>query len=230
MPSSPFKCLAPPSKSLAPPSQSLAPPSYMSGSSLSKSGSSLLYVGLLPLKVWLLLLISVVPSLICLVSSGAVCFGLDPTVVSVRRCRLTYGVGVLNRFVPDKHPKSKMVVKEGVQWCMDVFDKFVEADQPVTVGNTAVRSYAPAKPGQKSTIIHIYCSEKSDVRFITDPGVRRCGTLCLDLSDVQYHHGQKQRRREIQARMTFGDTEIKVTALDVATGKCVKSTIDFLSK
>ena len=29
---------------------------------------------------------------------GAVLFGLDPTIVNVRRSRLTYGVSVLNRF------------------------------------------------------------------------------------------------------------------------------------
>ncbi len=40
----------------------------------------------------------------------------------------------------------------------------------------------------------------------------------------------KDRRREIQTRMVFGDTEIKVSALDVATGKCVRATIDFLNK
>jgi hypothetical protein len=38
------------------------------------------------------------------------------------------------------------------------------------------------------------------------------------------------RRREIQTRMVFGDTEIKVSALDVTTGKCVRATIDFLNK
>lgn len=162
--------------------------------------------------------------------SGAVCFGLDPTIVSVRRSRMTYGVGVLNRFVPDKHPRSKMITKDGAQWCTDVFDKFVEVDQSVAVGETVVRSYAPAKAGQKSTIIHIYSSEKLNPQYITDPGVKRCGTLCLDLTDVQYRHSQKPRRREIQARMTFGDTEIKVTALDVATGKCVRAAIDFMNK
>ena len=30
---------------------------------------------------------------------GAVLFGVDPTVVSSRRSRLTYGVGVLNRYI-----------------------------------------------------------------------------------------------------------------------------------
>ncbi|GFT32301.1 heat shock 70 kDa protein 12A [Nephila pilipes] len=32
---------------------------------------------------------------------GAVQFGIDPTVVSSRRSRLTYGVGVLNRYVKE---------------------------------------------------------------------------------------------------------------------------------
>jgi hypothetical protein len=48
------------------------------------------------------------------------------------------------------------------------------------------------------------------------------------------HHSSstpnKDRRREIQTRMIFGDTEIKVSALDVTTGKCVRATIDFLNK
>ncbi|CAF4434094.1 unnamed protein product, partial [Adineta steineri] len=30
---------------------------------------------------------------------GAVLFGLDPTIVNVRRSRLTYGVSVLNRYI-----------------------------------------------------------------------------------------------------------------------------------
>ncbi|CAF4411720.1 unnamed protein product, partial [Adineta steineri] len=59
------------------------------------------------------------------------------------------------------------------------------------------------------------------------------GTLVLDM----FHDGfplnsstLKDRRREIQTRMVFGDTEIKVSALDVTTGKCVRATIDFLNK
>ena len=64
--------------------------------------------------------------------SGAVCFGLDPTVVSERRCRMTYGVGVLNKFVDGVHPPAKLVLKDGIRWCVDVLDKFVVADQPVS--------------------------------------------------------------------------------------------------
>jgi len=112
----------------------------------------------------------------------------------------------------------------------------------VAVGDVVVRSYAPARPGQRSTVIHIFCSDRSDIEYVTDPGVRRCGTLCLDLTDSLYNdpdaitanqHGggtPKTRRREIKTRMTFGDTEIRVDAVDVATGRSVRAGIDFLNK
>ena len=160
---------------------------------------------------------------------GAVLFGLDPTVVKVRQSRLTYGVGVLNRFIHGKHPKSKLVTKDGIEWCTDIFDKFVLVDQSVALGDTVLRSYTPANPGQKSSIINIYCSESKDCTFINDANVKKCGTLCMDLTDIQYQQNLP-RRREIQTRMIFGDTEMKVSALDVATGKCVRASIDFLNK
>lgn len=159
---------------------------------------------------------------------GAVLFGLDPTVVNVRRSRSTYGVGVLNRYIKGKHPKDRMVKKDGLEWCTDVFDKFVIMDQPVALGDTVLRSYTPAKSGQKSSVINIYSSENPDAMFVTEAGVRKCGTLCLDLTDMQYQQNLP-KRREIQTRMIFGDTEIKCTALDVATGKCVRAGIDFLN-
>ncbi|XP_055927818.1 uncharacterized protein LOC129959051 isoform X1 [Argiope bruennichi] len=156
---------------------------------------------------------------------GAVLFGLDPTTINIRRLRMTYGVGVLNRFIHGVHPREKLVIKDGIQWCADVFDKFVVNEQSVDIGDVVVRCYTPAKDGQSCSVIHIYCSEKDNVYFITDPGVKRCATLILDLSDSRFIQG-----REIQTQMMFGDTEIKVSALDVTTGKCVKAEIDFLNQ
>ena len=62
------------------------------------------------------------------------------------------------------------------------------------------------------------------------------GTLVLDMfydghtAALDPLTAAKNPRREIQTRMVFGDTEIKVSALDVTTGKCVRATIDFLNK
>ena len=88
------------------------------------------------------------------------------------------------------------------------------------------------------------------VDFVTEEGVAKCGTLRLDLDDHQWELESTPSRpvsqqissqeadaveneavrREIQARLTFGDTEIKLIALDVATGNYVRATLDFLNK
>uniref|UniRef100_A0AAY5LDH1 Heat shock protein 12A n=1 Tax=Esox lucius TaxID=8010 RepID=A0AAY5LDH1_ESOLU len=157
---------------------------------------------------------------------GAVLFGLDPGVIKVRRSPLTYGVGVLNRYVEGKHPPEKMLVKDGTRWCTDVFDTFIACDQSVALGETVKRSYTPAKPSQQVIVIHIYCSEKEVVSFISEPGVRKCGTLRLDVTGTE----STAARREIQTHMQFGDTEIRAMAVDVATARSVKASIDFLSQ
>src|SRR6218665_1109865 len=163
---------------------------------------------------------------------GAVCFGLDPTVITVRKSRMTYGVGVVNRFDPARHPDSKRIQKDGNDWCAGIFDTFVASGQPVTLGDKVIRRYAPANREQKTSIIHVYCSESSDVQYVTDPGVQRCATMRLDLVDAEVEIGVEPSttRREIEATMTFGDTEIRVSARDATTGCNVGSTIDFLQK
>ncbi|XP_061141486.1 heat shock 70 kDa protein 12A isoform X5 [Syngnathus typhle] len=156
---------------------------------------------------------------------GAVLFGLDPSIIKVRRSPLTYGVGVLNRFVEGKHPPEKLLVKDGTRWCTDVFDTFIAADQSVALGEMVKRSYTPAKPSQQIIVIHVYCAEKEKVAFISESGVKKCGSLRLDVSGTE----SAAPRREIQTLMQFGDTEIRAVAVDVSTGRTVKASIDFLS-
>ncbi|XP_077438310.1 heat shock 70 kDa protein 12A isoform X2 [Vanacampus margaritifer] len=156
---------------------------------------------------------------------GAVLFGLDPSIIKIRRSPLTYGVGVLNRFVEGKHPPEKLLVKDGTRWCTDVFDTFIATDQSVALGEMVKRSYTPAKPSQQVIVIHVYCAEKENVGFISESGVKKCGTLRLDVSGTE----SAAPRREIQTLMQFGDTEIRAMAVDVSTGRTVKASIDFLS-
>ncbi|XP_064095430.1 uncharacterized protein LOC135207538 isoform X2 [Macrobrachium nipponense] len=160
---------------------------------------------------------------------GAVQFGLDPGVVTVRRSRLTYGVGVLNRYQRGVHPPDKRVVAAGSEWCADVLDRFVAVDESVAVGDVVVRPYTPATPGQSTVILHLYATHRHDAKFVTEDGVQRVGTLHLELGTPQDDNELRSGRREITVHMKFGDTEVKASAIDHLTGQVVRANIDFLA-
>ena len=161
---------------------------------------------------------------------------------------MTYGVAVVNKFQRGRDPESKLVVRDGVEWCLDIFDVLVRAGDLVGINDPVVRSYAPVINGQRRSIFTVYASESPHVRFVTDPGVRKCGTLKLELdeavtgqtsatveggdqsaSPIAMSGLQSALPREIKAKMTFGDTEIKVMAVDVATGKSIRARFDFMT-
>uniref|UniRef100_A0A8C9C638 Heat shock 70 kDa protein 12B n=1 Tax=Phocoena sinus TaxID=42100 RepID=A0A8C9C638_PHOSS len=159
---------------------------------------------------------------------GAVLFGQAPGMVRVRRSPLTYSVDVLNLFVAGRHPPDKLLVRGGRRWCTDVFERFVAAEQSVALGEDVLRSYCPARPGQRCVLINLCCCAAQDAH----PGLRKCGELSLELAPAEggpRAAGAPPSRREIRTAMQFGDPEIKVTALDVSTNRSVRAAIDFLS-
>ena len=61
------------------------------------------------------------------------------------------------------------------------------------------------------------------IQFVTDPGVRKFATLSLDLIELP----ALDARREIRATMEFGGTEIRATAVDLQSGKSIRTSFDF---
>lgn len=110
--------------------------------------------------------------------------------------------------------------------------------QEVPVGQTIVRRYSPASLNQSQIIINIFTSERPEVAMVAEPGVVKCGRLRLQLDDPaprssaagvdQGKAGGGSGRREVETAMMFADTEISVSALDVATGNCVRACVEFL--
>lgn len=172
------------------------------------------------------------------------CYGLQPSIVASRKSRMTYGVAIVRRFERGRDPESKLAVRDNVEWCTDVFDVLVRAGDSVGLDDPVVRSYAPV--GRRTGVFTVYAADTSNgrpvPRFVTDPGVSRCGALRLELDPADQPSPSSSasssgaapavtpsRPREIRARMTFGDTEVKVVAVDVVTGKSVRATFDFMS-
>ena len=159
---------------------------------------------------------------------GAVYFGIDPTVIKVRRSALTYGIGVLNAFDPTKHPPDKRVIKGSQVWCTDIFEPFVHADEAVPTDDVKVKRYMPAVSTQKSTTITLFASELENVQFVTDAGVRKMGELRLNLPVLLAP--KEMKYREIKICMKFGDTEINVRAIDCASNQVAHVVLDLLCK
>ncbi|XP_039282119.1 heat shock 70 kDa protein 12A isoform X2 [Nilaparvata lugens] len=157
---------------------------------------------------------------------GAVLFGLNPTTVSVRQARHTYGIGVLRKFIDGVHPVEKLVVKDGQEWCVDVLDPLVEANQTLRVGEMVMRRYTPANCKQSQIVLNIYCAQSASAKYVTDHGVRRIGTLKLDLRQTKTSSKQP---REIIARLTFGGTEVTASAYDTASKQYVDTDLSFLT-
>ena len=96
-------------------------------------------------------------------AQGAVQYGLDPSIVHVRRAKCTYGIGVIRPFIQvpltctgiynalkfdqGVHPIDKLVVRGGRTWCMDLLDVFVRAGQSVSRSSTL-----PLPPSQLSPL------------------------------------------------------------------------------
>ncbi|XP_059473303.1 heat shock 70 kDa protein 12A-like [Neocloeon triangulifer] len=189
---------------------------------------------------------------------GAVLYGLDTNVISARRAKHSYGVGVLKKFMPGLHPASKLVIsKDGQRWCADVLDCFVTAGQSLSPGHAETRRYVAASSGQRAAVLNIYCASTQPTpgkpQYVTDEGVTRCGTLTLSLEDENENiyadphqlgmgridpmepHGNSSEprvasaRREVNAHMFFSGNELVVSAIDTATGKCVRADVDFLA-
>jgi len=143
---------------------------------------------------------------------------------------LTYGICALKLFNEDIHLAEKRVTKNGIDWCVDLWDKFVVTDQQVSTNETFMRRYATVNNFDQNQInIDFYCSESDSSQYVTDDeSIKKCATIILYLNKLD-NAGDVDEPREIQIRMTFGETEIKLDALDLITGKSVRSSIEFLN-
>lgn len=155
---------------------------------------------------------------------GALIYGHRPRSIVERVLKYTYGVGTMVPFEAGKHPMSKRVVTtdKGYQ-CKDVFDKHVEKDQVVIVGEHQVRqSYFAIETNQSFLTFTVYASDLKNAEFI-DKGCFYVGGLDVDITDPD-----DDLSREVQVSLTFSGTEIIVAAEDKKTGKKYNATLDFL--
>jgi hypothetical protein len=106
----------------------------------------------------------------------------------------------------------------------NVFSQFVAAGEVIKVDEVKTDVYTPSIDYQDAVAFEIYASPRP-VKFVTEPGCERIGRLTIHLSAPARGYGID---RQIQLSMTFGNTELAVTATEVDTDKTVQAVLNFL--
>ena len=157
---------------------------------------------------------------------GAARFAQNQTLVRSRIPRLTYGCRIRATFDPARDAGRKPIREphDTVDHCDNVFDVFVTAGEKINVDHEVKRTYCPVKPDQKVVKLHILGTKATRVHHGDEPGVEHLGTLDVLTPDTT---GGVQR--QIEVTMYFGQTKVRVRAVDKTTGEDFHRDVDFFT-
>lgn len=152
-----------------------------------------------------------------MVLKGAVVFGHEPTVISQRISKYTYGTDVAQPFDPNKHPESKLCMG---WFCKDIFCSIVEAGQSLMVGHPSEPiGFIPLFPLSTEMLIRLFAIKGKAPNFVTDDGCWPVGEIRVPM---------KGKDKHVEVRVILGGTELQVQCTYVATGEITQLGINFL--
>ncbi|HAG80071.1 MAG TPA: chaperone protein [Cyanobacteria bacterium UBA12227] len=157
---------------------------------------------------------------------GAASFGVNPSIIRARRSRLTYGVSVTPTFQPGLHAESKKTWAEDLKkhLCMDCFGTLVTIGQKIPTDAEITIEFKPADKNQTRMEFEFFSSPEKEVIYTDEAHVTSLGEL---LVKMPFTTGGLDRIVEVT--FFFGQTEIKVKAIDRTSGNEYKTSIRFLS-
>ena len=157
------------------------------------------------------------------IMEGAVLFGINPSIISVRKAKYTIGEEIDFVWNEEKHAGKgeKYFGKEANKYfCRDCFEKFIEIDQNLKYDEEI--SHIANAVGYV-VVNKFYKTKKKNPTFVFEEGITKIGECTLYI-DKQYENYDD---REIKTIMKFGGTFIDVTAIHLKSGKSVKTTLTF---
>lgn len=166
--------------------------------------------------------IYVLPSPGKAVVEGAVHFALKDRITS-RKTRYTYGCNVLMKFREGIDPESKRRYNKRINQtrCKDRFDSFIKIGEEVHFDSKVKKIYYTIEPFQASVGFHFYQTEKPNPDYVDEPKIKEIGFMKIEFPTPS------KEIREISLLVYFGQTEIKVEARDILSGKEAKAFLKF---
>eukprot|EP00039_Didymoeca_costata_P020594 m.341831 g.341831 ORF g.341831 m.341831 type:complete len:558 (-) comp20569_c0_seq1:212-1885(-) len=139
------------------------------------------------------------------VMMGAVMYAMDPSIITGRFARKTYGVQMCREFDPNKQYSSRatFVERGDKKWEDGVFDKYVGIGEEVQFDQAVIRTYTPLSPHQSSMAIKIFITDNPNPDY----------TEGEPEAEVEIPLPGTGMDRNVECSFFFGktDIEIKVT-------------------
>lgn len=152
------------------------------------------------------------------VQRGAVEYGLDPEIVSTRRCRQTIGIKVTMRAKDMPNPEAEELQKHqfydeasGETVIREVFHPYVRKGQEIEASMVVKHSFSSLNSQNKKVKFELYATDVEDPKFVTDPG-------CVRLAKIVVHIDPETNPR-LECMMRFASTEIQAQIKNKDTGK-----------
>ena len=108
--------------------------------------------------------------------------------------------------------------------CDARFRTLVTIGESVPVNKEIVTQYTPTQAEMTNMYFSFYATSKKEVRYIDEKGVEKIGEMTVEMPSTE--GGVK---RKVDLFCYFGDTEIKVKAVDRTSGSKCKTSLRFLS-
>ncbi|XP_045187900.1 heat shock 70 kDa protein 12A-like [Mercenaria mercenaria] len=153
---------------------------------------------------------------------GAVLFGHNERILSVRIPRLTYGI---KSFKPFKsiYPLERKVIIDGKAYVKDYFSKHVTRGQEVHIDEwTTPREYKP-QCNSENTSIFIYSSNADSPTYIDEDSCKSIGQLVLDFTR------KKGKLNLLEVSFNFGHTELLAKVTHQSSGVSAVGSMRFQS-
>ncbi|KAJ6240665.1 alpha kinase/elongation factor 2 kinase [Anaeramoeba flamelloides] len=147
---------------------------------------------------------------------GAVLFGFDPNIVSIRRSQYTYGIITCPRFNPEIHDKNrKTIIKndnnQEIERCNNVFDPYIFKGDVIRLSEPISTVYRPVYEKQKVINFQIVrTTEKWDPKkkslYIDNQGVQKMGSVRVPFPESNLAFDEKR----VEVSFHFATTEFKI--------------------
>ena len=157
------------------------------------------------------------------VLKGAVIFGHCPSLINSRILRFTYGNNVCEKFNPESHSAEKKITINGQDLCHDCFSTILTSGTEVKIGHTEIKQYSPAASFQLGALVKVFCSPKEKVKYTDDEDCFELGELYVPFQRDFFAH---LLSFPFSVAYNFGDTELKIRATDLSTGKQTSCTLE----